>query len=82
MVSEDGEIFGTEGDPDEVARAQEKPKPYGIAGYPPALHIGASETENAVTLYWRANDGIYYSDSVGVMEMERWFRELEKETKK
>lgn len=83
VVSEDGEILGTEGSREEVRMAQKKSEGYRIAGYPPALHIGARETENAVTLYWRADDGTYYSDSVGVMEMERWFREIQKkETKK
>lgn len=74
VVSADGENLGTDGDQEEIERIKST-KSYGIAGFPCAAYIGCVETENSVWLYWKAEDGTYYSDIAGVMEVERCVRE-------
>lgn len=80
-VSEDGENLGTDGDADEIDRA-ESAKTYKIAGFPPAEYIGSRETETATYLFWKDKEGTYYTDDVGTMEVERWFRGVQKRQEK
>lgn len=81
-VSPDGVNLGTDGDLEEIARAEQKTKTYKIAGFPPATYIGSRETEKATYLFWEGKEGTYYMDDVGTMEVERWFREVQKKQKK
>lgn len=78
VISEDGENLGVEGDPEEVERAKRDSRAYMVSGRPPAAYIGCREYENSTYLYWKGSEGAYYSDIVGVMEMERIAREAHK----
>lgn len=81
-ISEDGENLGTDGDPEGIAKADQKAKAYMVSGFPKATYIGSREMEKATYLYWQDADGTYYTDIVGVMEVERWFRQVQKRQKK
>lgn len=82
VVTKDGENLGTDGDPIEIDRARQNRKAYMISGWPTAEYIGCRETETATWLYWRDSEGNYYEDLLGVMEVERWYREVQKRNKK
>lgn len=82
IVVIDGENLGTDGNLEEIDRKERLAKPYVIAGFPPAVHIGSRTNEKGTWLYWKDSSGTYYSDIVGVMEVERWFREVSRRKKK
>ena len=78
----DGENLGVDGDQEEIEKAKYGTGSYMVSGWPKAVYIGCRETENAVFLFWKDNEGKYYQDILGVMEVERWYREVTKKTKK
>lgn len=80
IVVIDGENLGPDGNREEIADLHGKP--YLIAGMPQAEYIGCRETEKGTFLYWKDKEGNYYEEILGVMEVERWFREIEKKNKK
>lgn len=82
VISEDGENLGTDGDPEEVERAKKGSKAYMVSGWPSAKYIGSREDKKTTTLYWKSGEGKYFSDFVGVMEVERIVREAQKRQKK
>ena len=82
IVVIDGENLGTDGDQEEIEKAKHGTGSYMISGFPTATYIGCWETENAVFLFWKDAEGNYYQDVLGVMEVERWYREVTKKRKK
>lgn len=82
VISEERENLGVDGNPDEIAEAQHGAGSYMVSGWPSARYIGCREYANTTFLFWKDEEGKYYSDIVGVMEVERWFREIQEQDKK
>lgn len=73
--------MGTDGMRSEIENMNNL-KSFPLSDYPRARYIGCSEVENGTYLFWKGEDGTCYMGILGVMEVERWFQNIQKKNKK